>query len=98
MIFGGAGDDIAIGGSGDDCVCLGMGFDTFVFMGAGGQDRVWDAELIYVAVDGTDTFADILAGAKAVDGGTEITFGRAGSIILADIEIEDLTADFFQFG
>jgi hypothetical protein len=50
------------------------------------------------AHEASDSFSEVIAAAKAVDGGTLLDFGSLGSITLTGVALSKLAADEFVFG
>ena len=102
-LFGGAGADTLLAGAGRDFLTGGAGDDTFVVSSDdAGLATVLDfADGDSVDVSGLgadfDTFAEIQAAARNAGGTVVIDFGGSRLQIL-DMQIEDLTADMFDFG
>jgi hypothetical protein len=45
-----------------------------------------------------DSYAEVIAAAKTVDGSTVLDFGSLGTITLAGVTLSELKADDFVFG
>ena len=102
-LFGGAGDDTLQGGDGRDFLTGGAGADTFV-VGASdtGRSTVLDFEdgdVIDLSELGPDfdTFAEVQAAARNAASTVVIFFGDSSLQILG-MQVDDLTADMFDFG
>jgi len=95
---GGKGNDIIHGDEGNDVLTGGKGSDTFVFEAGDGKDRITD----FGSTDLID-FAGQFANFEAVvDAATESKKGvtiayDGGSVLLAGLEISDLTEGQFLF-
>ena len=102
-LSGGAGDDTLQGGDGRDFLTGGAGNDTFVVAAADtGRSTVLDFEdgdVIDLSDLGEnfDTFAEVQAAARNAASTVVIFLGNS-SLQLLDMQVEDLTADMFDFG
>lgn len=101
-IFGGNGDDLIAGGAGKDWLTGGRGDDTFVFATGDGRDLIWDFDRrgddqIALAIDGVDSFSDVLDAADNSYFGVALDFGNGDEIFLRGVHITDLTAEDFLF-
>ena len=96
---GGAGNDTLDGGAGDDTLDGGAGNDTFVFGASHGNDTVEDFTdgedtIDLSAITGLSGFADL----TLTQSGDDITIDTGqGTILLKDVDIDDLDATDFLF-
>ena len=102
---GGAGDDVILGGSGKDSLIGGAGSDTFCFVPVGhvplghdtvkgfvsGEDRIEFEEHIF------DSFADVKAHMKEVNGSAVITVDPDSTITILNVKVASLSASDFVF-
>ena len=103
-ITGNAAANMLDGGAGDDTLTGGGGNDTFVFTGTFGNDTVTDfhggdgaGDVLHLSL-GTafDTFAEVIAAAHEVQGGTVLDFGSHGEVALNGVSLSKLAADDFM--
>ncbi|MCV3273764.1 beta strand repeat-containing protein [Roseobacter sinensis] len=90
------GDDLLNGQDGNDILIGGEGADTFAFSGLFGNDTISDFESGVDRLDFSDfgpDFGPELA-VEAVDGGTLLTLGNNGSVLLAGVDSFDTESDF----
>ncbi len=100
-LLGGRGDDQIAGGNGDDDVRGGLGDDAFFFASGDDHDIIRDFDLrgddvLVLAVDGVETFEDVLYSAFEGRAGTLLFFGD-DSILLRGVEVDDLGVEDFVF-
>ena len=100
---GGAGNDHINGGKGSDTLSGNGGEDTFIFAKVRGHDVIVDFNASTEKIDCSgngklNSFSDVLKAADDIVGvGVEIKLHKAGSVIIEDVFIDDLTADAFLF-
>lgn len=102
FIRGGSGDDLIAGGEGRDWLAGGRGDDMFLFATGDGHDSIWDFgrrgdDQIVLAVEGVESFSDVLDAAESRWFGVELDFGLGDSIYLRGIRLSSLEADDFLF-
>lgn len=107
-VNGGAGNDLIVGGDGDDLITLGEGTDAFgvfrfdsgQFITGQGNDVITDfntaEDLLYFQINYGTTY-DPLADTTQTAEGALISYGDNASILLAGVDMADLTADHFVF-
>lgn len=103
LLNGGLGNDKLYGGAGNDVLIGGGGNDTFIFVGNGGADTVYDFDAGSAATDVLrlskailDSFSDVAANAADTAQGVLIDYGNS-TILLAGIELSELRANDFLF-
>ena len=99
---GGTGDDWLSGGTGNDDLEGGAGRDTFVF--TAGRDEIddfstRDDKIVIDTKLGVKNFSELMAHAKAVDGGEDVRFdfGKGNTLTLEDTKLASLKAGHFTF-
>lgn len=101
-VRGGRGDDTIAGGEGNDRLHGGRGEDVFVFGDGDGRDRVngfnEDDDMVWLDIEGVDSFEDVLAHASNNGNHTVLNFGDGDVLVLRSANVEDLSADNFAFG
>jgi len=105
IINAGAGNDRITGSQGDDVFRGGAGNDVFVFQGQFGNDLIADfqrgtaavpvRDVIDLSGAGFESFADVIANSTNSTGGTLITAGTQGTLLLEGILVAQLKADDF---
>ena len=93
VIHGGAGDDLIGGGPGDDRLTGGLGADTFNFMAGGGSDVVTD--FIFAEGDRVRLPAGIEPELASRQGGTLVSLPDGTSVLLAGVQQQQVTDDWF---
>lgn len=105
-LSGGTGDDSLYGGEGVDYLYGGDGADRFVIEQNNGYDVILDFDAvsgdqiqIQANANGTqiDTFAELLANARTVDGNTEINLGDDFYVRLVGVQADQLQESWFGF-
>ena len=101
---GGRGADTLTGGTGDDLLKGGKYFDTFVFADSHGHDTIVDFDAISIdeKIDFTNFSAftsidDVLLNTTQRDDGVMIQTGADSSILLRNVELNDLDNGDFLF-
>lgn len=100
LLLGGAGNDVLAGGRGRDLLNGGSGEDVFVFGERDGRDKVFgfgEGDRLALNIDGVATYEDALAYASDGQYGTVFNFGGGDSLVVADTEVADFTAEDFIF-
>jgi len=104
LIRGDAGDNILDGGRGNDRLRGGDGADTFVFRGKFGHDKVLDFDasegdvIDFSRVPGIKSFGDMMRNhAEQTDKGVLITADNGSTVLLKNLDLDDLSAGSFQF-
>ncbi|MCG7521570.1 CHRD domain-containing protein [Ruegeria sp. Ofav3-42] len=97
VLNGADGDDLLNGEGGNDVLIGGAGADTFLFQGTFGDDTVTDFETGSDRIQIGDLGPDFDGGPNTVQDGedTVISFGDAGSIRLAGVDVADLNENDF---
>lgn len=97
VLNGGDGDDLLNGEGGNDVLIGGAGADTFLFQGTFGDDTVTDFETGVDRIQVGDLGPEFDGEQNAVQDGEDavISFGDAGSIRLAGIDVADLNENDF---
>jgi Ca2+-binding RTX toxin-like protein len=107
-IDGGEGDDVIFGGFGDDTVTLGAGADIFgvtrfstgMFPFGDGNDVILDfdaaQDILYFQIENATTY-DPLADTTQTAMGALISYVDGSSILLAGVDMADLSAANFIF-
>jgi serralysin len=104
-INGGDGDDRIASGANNDRLTGGAGSDLFIFVKGGGQDRITDFTPAGADADTIDlhkllvisTFADLKAHHLRQVGDDAVIEGNGTTIILANIDVDDLRRSDFVF-
>ncbi len=104
-LFGGQGNDTLNGALGNDYLAGGLGNDTFVFSGSFGADTIADftagsglGDVISLSLGSAfDTFAEVMAVATNILGGTLFNFGSGNTITVSGVTTASFVADDFLF-
>ncbi|MCV6584695.1 MAG: spondin domain-containing protein [Marinibacterium sp.] len=102
LVYAGSGDDLITGGSGNDTLYGGTGDDTFLFAQGDDIDRIADFnrrgdDTLAIAVDGIDSYEDLLETAREVGNGTRFEFDGGDTLILRGVGLDELSASDFTF-
>jgi Ca2+-binding RTX toxin-like protein len=92
VLNGGAGDDTLTGGGGDDILVFGVGH---------GHDQINDfnaGDQLNLAALGFTSVEDVLAASQGHDLGAMIVTGEGSSIVLVDVNVNDLGSLGYIFG
>ena len=106
-LWGGLGEDVLSGGGGNDHLFGGFGADEFVYRLGDGRDTIYDFgtgalwwagdDKVRLEVDGIDSFADVQDAARQAGRHTVLDFGDGDTLVLRNIQADDLSADDFVF-
>ncbi|MEW2911201.1 M10 family metallopeptidase [Leisingera sp. JC11] len=93
-LFGGTGDDELTGGSDSDVMTGGSGADVFLFKKGNGSDQINDFgngnDVLSLQDFGFSSEQDALSNASQVSGDVVFDFGSGDSLILLDLQLQDL--------
>ena len=101
-INGGRDDDYISGGTGRDFLIGGRGDDVFIFNEGDGNDKILDFDRrgddrLLLNIEGVDSFEDVLDAVEETWKGVTLDFDDAGSITLAGVDADELSASDFLF-
>lgn len=101
-LTGGSGDDEISGGAGDDTMTGGAGADTFFFSPDGGDDTITDFStsediISLMRLPGVLGFDSLTITQDGDDAVIDLSGNGGGSIRLNNVNVDDLSADNFQF-
>ena len=101
-INGGGGNDLIVGGRGNDILTGGAGFDHFVFHAGDGMDTITDfsagtRELIDLRGYDIGSFEQLQDMMLQMDTGVLLTFDPQNSLMLNNVDINNLSSSDFLF-